>query len=104
MDSWPSFVKSAANQVGERTHGTQFGFVESKVQALLHGRGGILWKNLLQVRNRLLEGRACLDVLLIYLGENDLVNEKSLALIKAMKSDLLEIKWKWSGTFVLWSE
>ena len=68
------------------------------------GKGGMLWKELKAVLNNMLRGRACRDVLVIHLGDNDLVREKGLAMIKAMKVDLKEINRKWAGTFVIWSE
>ncbi|XP_078501085.1 E3 ubiquitin-protein ligase RNF31 isoform X3 [Lissotriton helveticus] len=98
-----SFIKWAARQAAQRGHGENLGFDRPRFLVKWCGKEGMQWKELLSRLNSMLAGMRCPDVLVIHLGENDLVVETGLTLIRAMKKDLLEIKRQWAGCFVMWT-
>ncbi|KAJ1143577.1 hypothetical protein NDU88_009884 [Pleurodeles waltl] len=50
------------------------------------------WKKFLPELNSFLKWKVCPDILLIHLGDNNMVVEKDLSSLRAMKQDLKEIK------------
>ena len=82
-----SFVKWAERHASRKKYGSDLGMGNSGVKIRWQGKGGMLWRELRVALNRMLKGNMCPDMLVLHLGENE-----------------KEIKAKWSGTFVMWSE
>ena len=97
-----SFVKWAGKHAGSAHYGKDLGMSQFGVTVTWQGKSGMLWGELRAVLNGMRRGGTCPDVLVIHLGENDLVREKSLAIVKAMKEDLRDIGRFWSGTYIMW--
>ena len=64
----------------------------------------MLWTDLRIVLSRMVVGGVSPDVLVLHLGENDLVKEKGLSVMKDMKKDMSEIGRGWAETFLMWTE
>ena len=97
-----SFVKWAGQHAGKAHYGKDLGMTRASVTFTWQGKGGLRWQELRPVLNKMITGGSCPDVLVIHLGENDLVTEKSVAIVKAMKEDLKDIGRSWSGTYIMW--
>ncbi|XP_069071558.1 uncharacterized protein [Pleurodeles waltl] len=68
------------------------------------GKSGMRWGELLYFLSKRLAQGICPDLLVIHLGENDLVALSGIGLLKVMKLDLLRIRKKWAGTHIVWTE
>ncbi|XP_069098457.1 uncharacterized protein [Pleurodeles waltl] len=98
-----SFIKWAQRQAQRTSIGDNLGLDSSRYRIKWIGKGGMLWEELLP-RLQSLRGRAhCLDVLLIHLGENDLVRTTGLNLLKRMKGDLQVLLEQWRGCHVVFT-
>ena len=87
-----SFVKWAGKHAGTAHYGKDLGMARAGVTVTWQGKSGMLRGELRTVLNTMKKGGSCPVVLVIHLGENDLVREKSLAIVKTMKEDLREIR------------
>ena len=79
------------------------GLRKKGVQITWEGKGGMLWRELRVVLNRMVTRGSSPDVLVIHLGENDLVKEKGLSIMKEMKENMKEVARSWAGTFMMWT-
>lgn len=99
-----SFVKWAQVQARSSYFGENLGFDEACFRVTWKGKGGMRWRELLQVLSSMVVAGKCPDVLVLHLGENDLVQETGITLMRAMKRDLQEIRQQWSGCAIVWTE
>ena len=97
-----SFVKWAGRHASTAHYGKDLGMARAGVTVTWQGKSGMLWGELRSVLNAMKKRAPCPDVLVIHLGENDMVKEKSLAIVTAMKEDLRDIGRCWSGTYIMW--
>ncbi|KAJ1124194.1 hypothetical protein NDU88_002655 [Pleurodeles waltl] len=67
------------------------------------GRGGMCWPEPLGTLERLKGRGDCPDVLLVHLGENDLVKRTGLDVLRDMKRDLTVVRQQWHGCHVIWT-
>ena len=58
-------------------------------------KGGCCWKELRTTLNKMVSGNSAPDALVMHFGENDLVREKELAIMKEIKDNRKEIGRKW---------
>ncbi|XP_069060289.1 divergent protein kinase domain 2B isoform X2 [Pleurodeles waltl] len=87
-----SFVRWAEKQAASRHFGTQLGLDGARIRVIWVGKSGMRWGELLVVLSRKIERGICPDLLVIHLGENDLVSLSGIGLLKIMKMDLVRIK------------
>ncbi|XP_078522780.1 uncharacterized protein LOC144791868 [Lissotriton helveticus] len=99
-----SFIKRAEQAEWDRHRTLNLGLDVGLYRCHWRGKGGRRWHELLPLLNTVVRGGVCPDVVVIHLGENDLVQCKGLALLKQMKRDLREIKKQWAGCHIIWSE
>ncbi|XP_078540719.1 uncharacterized protein LOC144826212 [Lissotriton helveticus] len=99
-----SFVRRAERAEWDRHQALNLGLDPGLYRCHWRGKGGRRWHELLPLLNTLVKGGVCPDVVVIHLGENDLVQCKGLALLKQMRQDLQEIGRRWAGCHVIWSE
>ncbi|XP_069061884.1 uncharacterized protein [Pleurodeles waltl] len=106
MDIWVighSFIKWAQRQARRASMGDNLGLESARFRVRWIGKGGMLWDELLP-RLQTVKGRAhCPDVLLIHLGENDLVRTTGLNLLKKMKRGLQVVSEQWKGSHIVWT-
>lgn len=97
-----SFIKRAQVHARQSYFGEMLGFNDRCYRVCW--KGGMLWNELIQCLNRAMVGGLCPDVLVLHLGENDLVKVKGVVLLRAIKRDLGLVKERWAGCHVLWTE
>ncbi|KAJ1098920.1 hypothetical protein NDU88_004027 [Pleurodeles waltl] len=98
-----SFVRWAEKQASSRHFGRQLGLDGPRIKLRWVGKSGMRWGELLYVLAKRMEQGVCPNLLVIHLGENDLVALSGIGLLKAMKLDLGRIKERWAGTHIVWT-
>ncbi|KAJ1116218.1 hypothetical protein NDU88_004436 [Pleurodeles waltl] len=98
-----SFVRWAEKQASSRHFGRQLGLDGARIKLSWVGKSGMRWGELLYVLAKRMEQGVCPDLLVIHLGENDLVALSGIGLLKAMKLDLGRIKERWADTHIVWT-
>ncbi|KAJ1189037.1 hypothetical protein NDU88_005789 [Pleurodeles waltl] len=98
-----SFVRWAEKQASLRHFGRQLGLDGSRIKISWVGKSGMRWGELLYVLAKRMEQGVCPDLLVLHLGENDVVALSGIGLLKVMKLDLCRIKERWSGTHIVWT-
>ncbi|KAJ1178852.1 hypothetical protein NDU88_004094 [Pleurodeles waltl] len=98
-----SFVRWAEKQAASCHFGRQLGLDGSRIRVSWVGKSGMRWGELLYVLAKRMERGVCPDLLVLHLGENDLVALSGIGLLKVMKMDLCRIKEKWAGTHIVWT-
>ncbi|KAJ1175221.1 hypothetical protein NDU88_000512 [Pleurodeles waltl] len=98
-----SFVRWAEKQASSRHFGRQLGLDGARIKISWVGKSGMRWGELLYVLAKRMEQGVCPDLLVLHLGENDVVALSGIGLLKVMKSELGRIKERWSGTHIVWT-
>ncbi|KAJ1118528.1 hypothetical protein NDU88_006719 [Pleurodeles waltl] len=98
-----SFVHWAEEQASSRHFGRQLGLDGSRIKISWVGKSGMRRGELLYVLAKRMEQGVCPDLLVLHLGENDVVALSGIGLLKVMKLDLCRIKERWSGTHMVWT-
>ncbi|KAJ1119884.1 hypothetical protein NDU88_008068 [Pleurodeles waltl] len=98
-----SFVRWAEKQASSQHFGRQLGLDGARIKISWVGKSGMRWGELLYVLAKRMEQGVCPDLLVLHLGENDVVALSGIGLLKVMKSDLGRIKERWSGTHIVWT-
>ncbi|XP_078506701.1 uncharacterized protein LOC144827564 [Lissotriton helveticus] len=101
-----SFIKRAALAAASQLCGRSLGLNSMTHEVSWHGTGGMRWGGLFPALAALVS--QCLggppDLLVLHLGENDLVSLSGLTLLKLMKQDLEIIRTTWESTMLIWTE
>ncbi|XP_069098624.1 uncharacterized protein [Pleurodeles waltl] len=107
MTTWlvgHSFVHWVAKFAEKQIYGRSLGLPSRHHEVRWWGKSGMRWGSLLPFITGNLPQWGCPDLLLIHLGENDLVKLSGLTLIQLMQRDLELLKQKLCGTCLVWTE
>ncbi|XP_069058671.1 uncharacterized protein [Pleurodeles waltl] len=107
MTTWlvgHSFVHWAVKFAEKQVYGRSLGLPSRNHEVRWWGESGMRWGSLLPFITSNLPHWGCPDLLLIHLGENDLVKLSGLTLIQMMQRDLELLKHKLCGTCLIWTE
>ena len=100
-----SLVRWAAQYAEQQIYGRSLGLCSKKHEVVWWGKSGMRWGNLLPCLTDLYKLRGGYpDLLIIHLGENDLVKLSGLTLMQYMKRDLEMLKSGWGETDIVWTE
>ncbi|XP_078496724.1 uncharacterized protein LOC144752739 [Lissotriton helveticus] len=99
-----SFVHWASKYAEQQVYGRNLGLKEHLHEVQWWGKGGMRWGALLPWLAKMVPQRGCPDLLIIHLGENDLVQLSGLALVQLMQRDLEVLKSRLAGTCIAWTE
>ncbi|XP_078502436.1 uncharacterized protein LOC144756516 [Lissotriton helveticus] len=99
-----SFVHWASKYAERQIYGRNLGLKGHLHEVQWWGKGGMRWGALLPWLAKMLPQRGCPDLLIIHLGENDLVQLSGLALLQLMQRDLDVLKGRLAGTCIAWTE
>ncbi|XP_078530635.1 uncharacterized protein LOC144817736 isoform X5 [Lissotriton helveticus] len=99
-----SYIELAAKHADTRPFGRLLGLDGRRTTVLWWGLRGMRWGQLLPTLAELSISKGSPDILVVHLGENDLVQLPGIALTKAIKVDLSCLKRVWPGTHIIWTE
>ncbi|XP_078503292.1 uncharacterized protein LOC144762002 [Lissotriton helveticus] len=99
-----SFVKWAAIFADHQIYGRNLGIPGAGHELYWCDKGGMRWENLFPLLAKIRYDRGGPDMLILHLGENDLVALSGLSIIKAMQLDLAVVSNNWLGTSLVWTE
>ncbi|XP_078518935.1 uncharacterized protein LOC144784126 [Lissotriton helveticus] len=99
-----SFVHWASKYAERQVYGRNLGLKGHLHEVQWWGKGGMRWGALLPWLAKMVPQRGCPDLLIIHLGENDLVQLSGLALLQLMQRDLEVLKARLAGTCIAWTE
>lgn len=99
-----SFIHWAAKYVEQQVYGRNLGLKSSHHQVQWWGKRGMRWGALLPWLAKMVSQRGCPDLLILLLGENDLIKLSGLALLQLMQRDLEIMKQRMAGTCIAWTE
>ncbi|XP_078506937.1 uncharacterized protein LOC144767330 [Lissotriton helveticus] len=99
-----SFVHWASKYAERQVYGRNLGLKGHLHEVQWWGKGGMRWGALLPWLAKMVPQRGCPDLLIIHLGENDLVQLSGLALLQLMQRDLDVLKGRLAGTCIAWTE
>ncbi|XP_078527935.1 uncharacterized protein LOC144802402 [Lissotriton helveticus] len=99
-----SFVHWASKYAERQVYGRNLGLKGHLHEVQWWGKGGMRWGALLPWLAKMVPQRGCPDLLIIHLGENDLVQLSGLALLQLMQRDLDVLKSRLAGTCIAWTE
>nr|XP_060620584.1 uncharacterized protein LOC132768575 [Anolis sagrei ordinatus] len=98
-----SVVLASEKRAENNLHGLQLGIPVSKAYVYWHGRFAMKWEDLLLVLNYLYHKRCSPSILIIHLGEDDLLSNDNLSLIMSMKNDLDILRKAFPDTVIILS-
>lgn len=99
-----SFVHWASKYVEQQVYGRNLGLNGSHHEVHWWGKRGMRWGALLPWLAKMVSQRGCPDLLILHLGENDLVKLSGLALLQLMQRDLEVLKHRLAGACIAWTE
>ncbi|XP_069491515.1 uncharacterized protein [Ambystoma mexicanum] len=99
-----SIVKWAGKEAEKRVFGRQLGCSYKEVVVRWHGLGGLRWDQLLPILAGMRERYGVPQVVMLHAGENDLVRDTGVALLRKMKRDLGWVRDIWPQAVVVWTK
>ncbi|XP_069486285.1 uncharacterized protein [Ambystoma mexicanum] len=99
-----SIVKWAGKEAEKRVFGRQLGCSYKEVVVRWHGVGGLRWDQLLPILAGMRERYGVPQVVMLHAGENDLVRDTGVALLRKMKRDLGWVRDIWPQAVVVWTK
>ncbi|XP_069082245.1 uncharacterized protein [Pleurodeles waltl] len=99
-----SFIHWVVKYVEWQICGRSLGLLSCYHKVVWWGKSGMRWGNLLPFLTSMMPNWGCPDMLILHLGENDLVKLSGLTLLQHMQRDLELICQKMHGTCVVWTE
>ncbi|XP_074870601.1 alpha-N-acetylgalactosaminide alpha-2,6-sialyltransferase 1 isoform X2 [Carettochelys insculpta] len=98
-----SVILLTKKRASTHPHGLQLGFPISSAFVYWHGIQAMLWDQLLPLLHEIYYLRSSPSIIVIHLGENDLVQQSRMSLIVKMKSDLGILRRAFPDTHIIWS-
>ncbi|XP_078509656.1 uncharacterized protein LOC144769437 [Lissotriton helveticus] len=99
-----SFVHWASKYADRQVYGLSLGLRSSHHEVQWWGKSGMRWGELLPWLTRKVSQLGCPDMLIIHLGENDLVKQSGMSLLHLMQRDLEAMKRNLGGACIVWTE
>ncbi|KAM7146242.1 uncharacterized protein RBU57_014845 isoform 1-T1 [Macrochelys suwanniensis] len=98
-----SVILVTKRRASTHPHGLQLGFPSSSAFLYWHGIQAMLWDQLLPLLHEIYYLRSFPSIIVIHLGENDLVQHTSMSLIVKMKNDLGILRRAFPDAHIIWS-
>ncbi|XP_008102572.2 uncharacterized protein LOC103277824 [Anolis carolinensis] len=98
-----SVVLASEKRAKNSLHGLQLGIPASRAHVYWHGRFAMKWEHLLLVLCDIYHKRPSPSVLIIHLGEDDLLPSDNFSLLMSMKNDLDILRKAFPDTVIIWS-
>ncbi|XP_078496137.1 uncharacterized protein LOC144752059 [Lissotriton helveticus] len=99
-----SFVHWGEKYAARRVYGRNLGLRSSHHEVRWWGKSGMRWGELLPWLTKKVAQLGCPDMLIIHLGENDLVKQSGVSLLHLMQRDLDAMKRNLAGACIVWTE
>ncbi|XP_078504002.1 uncharacterized protein LOC144762645 [Lissotriton helveticus] len=99
-----SFVHWGSLYADRQVYGRSLGLRSSHHEVQWWGNSGMRWGELLPWLTKKVSQLGCPDMLVIHLGENDLVKQSGVSLLHLMQRDLEAMKHNLAGACILWTE
>ncbi|KAM9118962.1 uncharacterized protein ACDP82_015465 [Pangshura tecta] len=98
-----SVILVTKRRASSHPHGLQLGFPSSSAFLYWHGIQAMLWDQLLPLLHEIYYLRSFPSIIVIHLGENDLVQHTGMSLIVKMKNDLGILRRAFPDAHIIWS-
>ncbi|XP_042311051.1 uncharacterized protein LOC121924050 isoform X1 [Sceloporus undulatus] len=98
-----SVILTAKERAQSNPHGLQLGIPDSKAYVYWHGMQAMKWEQLLPALHETYRLRSPPSVIIIHLGEDDLLPEDNISLIMSMKNDLGILRRAFPDAVIVWS-
>ncbi|XP_044840403.1 uncharacterized protein LOC123347044 [Mauremys mutica] len=98
-----SVILVTKRRASTHPHGLQLGFPSSSAFLYWHGIQAMLWDQLLPLLHEIYYLRSFPSIIVIHLGENDLVQHTGMSLIVKMKNDLGILRRAFPDAHIIWS-
>ncbi|XP_030390528.1 uncharacterized protein LOC115635630 isoform X2 [Gopherus evgoodei] len=98
-----SVILVTKRRASTHPHGLQLGFPSSSAFLYWHGIQAMLWDQLLPLLHEIYYLRSFPSIIVIHLGENDLVQHPGMSLIVKMKNDLGILRRAFPDAHIIWS-
>ncbi|XP_078504431.1 uncharacterized protein LOC144762992 [Lissotriton helveticus] len=99
-----SFVHWASKYAYRQVCGRSLGLRSSHHEVHWWGKSGMRWGDLLPWLTKKVSQLGCPDMLVIHLGENDLVKLSGVSLLHLMQRDLEAMRSNLAGACIVWTE
>ncbi|XP_061472309.1 uncharacterized protein LOC133379987 [Rhineura floridana] len=84
-------------------NGLQFGISTSRAHVYWHGIQAMMWEQLMPLLHEIYHLRTSPSLIIIHLGEDDLMPKNNISLIISMKNDLAILKRAFPNATIVWS-
>ncbi|XP_075759703.1 uncharacterized protein LOC142819091 isoform X2 [Pelodiscus sinensis] len=98
-----SVILVTKRRASTHPHGLQLGYPSSSAFLYWHGIQAMLWDQLLPLLHEIYCLRSFPSIIVIHLGENDLMQHSSMSLVVKMKNDLGILRRAFPDTYIIWS-
>ncbi|XP_078537157.1 uncharacterized protein LOC144822957 [Lissotriton helveticus] len=99
-----SFVHWASKLADRQVYCRSLGLRSSHHEVQWWGKSGMRWGELLPWLTKKVSQLGCPDMLVIHLGENDLVRQSGVSLLHLMQRDLEAMKRNLAGACIVWTK
>ncbi|KAM6468940.1 matrix-remodeling-associated protein 7 isoform 1-T1 [Liasis olivaceus] len=98
-----SVILASKKRAKSHPHGLQLGISTSRADVYWHGIQTMMWKQLMPLLHEIYHLRSPPSLIIIHLGEDDLLPQNNISLIISMKNDLGILKRAFPDTVIVWS-
>ncbi|KAJ7316068.1 hypothetical protein JRQ81_002230 [Phrynocephalus forsythii] len=98
-----SVILASQKRLQSQTQGLQLGIKPTKAYVYWRGVQGMKWEQLLPLLHEIYHLRFSPSLIIIHVGEDDLLPGNSTSFLMAMKNDLGVLRRAFINTFIIWS-